>query len=122
MILCKRNRNKFPQNGENGINTPIKRRKSEGKRRKKGRDRFSKVRKECNRKLLSELPMASSQSFQTRRNSRQKAVKEARCQEGASSRTRRAGRTCGLLSQGDCSKREEESMPKAANCLYNVLK
>lgn len=38
---------------------------------------------ECNRKLLSELPMASSQSAQTRRNSRQRGVGGVGgCQEG----------------------------------------
>lgn len=32
--------------------------------------------KECNRKLLSELPMASSQSVQTLKNSRQRAGRQ----------------------------------------------
>lgn len=67
--------------------------------KKKGSDGWSEEGKECNRKLLSELTMASSQSFQTRRNSRQKAGSEGRCQEGGRHRMRRAGRTCGLLSK-----------------------
>lgn len=50
--------------------------------KKRGRDRRNGEGRECNRKLLSELPMASSQSVQTLRNSRQRAGREGRCQEG----------------------------------------
>lgn len=56
---------------------------------KKGRFRHSEG-GECNRKPLSELPMASSQSVQTLRNSRQRAEREGRCQEGG--RQERGGR------------------------------
>ena len=73
----------------------------EGK--KKVRDRRIEGGRESNRKLLSELPMACSQSVQTLRNSRQRAGREGRCQEGGRAggrnRARRAGRTCGLLSK-----------------------
>lgn len=61
---------------------------------------------ESNRKLLSELPMASSQSLQTLRNSMQRAGREEESargeggRKGGRHRTRRAGRTCGLLSKG----------------------
>lgn len=50
--------------------------------KKRGRDRRNEEGRECNRKLLSELPMASSQSVQTLKNSRQRAGREGRCQEG----------------------------------------
>lgn len=50
--------------------------------KKRGRERWNEGGRECNRKLLSELPMASSQSVQTLKNSRQRAGREGRCQEG----------------------------------------
>lgn len=56
---------------------------SEGEEgKKKGTERRIGGGRECNRKLLSELPMAYSQSVQTLKNSRQRAGREGRCQEG----------------------------------------
>lgn len=57
--------------------------------------------KECNRKSLSELLMATSQSLQTLRNSTQRARREEESarQGGRKDTTRRASRICGLLSK-----------------------
>lgn len=89
-------------------------------RKQKGRDRWDEGGRERNRKLLSKLPMALSQRFQTLRNSRQRAGRERRCQEGGRHRTRRAGRAYSLLSKGTAT-RERKSTPFKRYCNKLIL-
>lgn len=84
----------------------------EGK--KKGRDRRIEGGRECNRKLLSELPMASGQSVQTLKNSRQRAGSEGRCQEGGrEAQNEEGGAHLRFVVKGDCYMRKEEHALKA---------
>lgn len=77
--------------------------------------------RECNRKLLSELLMASSQSVQTLKNSRQRAGREGGCQEGAREAQNEEGGThLRFVVKGDCYMRKEEHTLKAVSLWLNI--
>lgn len=78
---------------------------------------------ECNRKLLSELPMASSQSVQTLRNSRQRAGREGRCQEGEreAGKNEEGGSHLWFVVKGYCYMRKEEHTLKAISLCGRTL-
>lgn len=67
--------------------------------------------------------MASSQSVQTLKNSRQRAGREGRCQEGGrEARSEEGGAHSRFVVKGDCYMRKEEQLSLRSNInIQNLL-